>query len=210
MPRRRVSKDNTQVAPTFLWLRNLSDFLVGSLRSARRFDAEDYMAQLAEQGFTHVTVNGLGVDRPFESGPPGDVYSWFYDYSPDLDQFVDSTLLKGFYPVEYLKANLNFLTRNAALALKNGLIPGLHLNSPRSMPEAFWQKHPYLRGARVDHPRESFLPRYTLVMVHPVVQQHYRELVRKILSEVPQIGFMHVWTNDSGAGFEFTSSLYAG
>ncbi|MBI3006399.1 MAG: hypothetical protein HYY49_13465 [Ignavibacteriales bacterium] len=196
--------------PTFLWLRNLSDFLVGSLRSARHFDAENYMGQLAEHGFTHVTINGLGVDRPFESGPSGDVYSWFYDYSPDLDQFVDSTLLKGFYPAGYLKANLEFLKRNAALSLKNGLIPGLHVNSPRSMPELFWLKYPYLRGARVDHPRESFLPRYTLAMAHPVVQQHYRELVQKIMAEVPQIGFIHVWTNDSGAGFEFTSSLYAG
>ncbi len=210
MPRRRISQSNKRVARTFPWLRNLSDFLVGSLRSARLFNPQDYIAQLAEQGFTHVTINGLGVERPFESGPPGDVYSWFYDYSPDLDQFVDSTLLRGFYPSEYLKANLEFLKRHAALALENGLIPGLHMNSPRSMPEAFWQKYPYLRGARVDHPRESFLPRYTLAMAHPVVQNHYRELVRKILSEVPQIGFMHVWTNDSGAGFEFTSSLYAG
>lgn len=195
---------------TFLSLRNLSDFLVGSLRSARRFDPEDYMKQLAHQGFTHVTINGLGVDRPFESGPPGDVYSWFYDYSPDLDQFVDSALLRGFYPSEYLKKNLEFLKRNAGLAHSNSLIPGLHINSPRSMPEHFWQKYPYLRGARVDHPRESFLPRYTLAMAHPVVQQHYRELVRNIMKEVPEVAFVHVWTNDSGAGFEFTSSLYAG
>jgi hypothetical protein len=47
-------------------------------------------------------------------------------------------------------------------------------------------------------------------MAHPVVQQHYRELVRTILSEIPDIGFIHIWTNDSGAGFEFVSSLYAG
>lgn len=195
---------------TFPWLRNLNDFLVGSLRNARKFDAEEYLRQLSDQGFTHVTINGLGVEHPFESGPPGEVYSWFYDYSPDLDQFVESTLLKGFYPAEYLKTNLEFLKRNAALALEHRLIPGLHINSPRSMPEAFWKQYPYLRGARVDHPRESFLPRYTLAMAHPAAQLHYRELVRAIMREIPQLGFIHVWTNDSGAGFEFTSSLYAG
>jgi hypothetical protein len=194
----------------FPWLRNLNDFLVGSLRSARRFEAETFMGQLAEQGFTHVTINGLGVERPFESGPPGDVYSWFYDYSPDLDQFVESALLKGFYPAEYLSKNLEFLKHTAGLALRHGLVPGLHMNSPRSLPDDFWRKYPYLRGARVDHPRESFLPRYTLAMAHPVVQGHYRELAGKMMKEIPQIGFMHVWTNDSGAGFEFTSSLYAG
>lgn len=195
---------------TFLWLRNLSDFLVGSLRSARRFDGEAYIHQLAEQGFTHVTVNGLGVDRPFESGPPGDVYSWFYDYSPDLDQFVSSPLIEGYYPKEYLKANLDFLKSNSALAVKHGLVPGLHINSPRSMPEEFWMKYPFLRGARVDHPRESFRPRYTLAMAHPVVQQHYRALVQNLMAEVPQLGFIHIWTNDSGSGFEFVTSLYAG
>ena len=27
---------------------------------------------------------------------------------------------------------------------------------------------------------------------------------------MPDLGFIHVWTNDSGAGFEFVTSLYAG
>jgi len=198
------------VISSFPWLRNLSDFFVGSLRSARHFDREAYVRQLADQGFTHVSVNGLGVDRPFESGPPGDVYSWFYDYSPDLDQFVTSKILDGFYPAEYLRKNLEFLKSGATLALKYGLVPGLHINSPRSMPEEFWKNYPFLRGARIDHPRESFRPRYTLAMAHPVVQQHYRELIQNLLKEVPQLGFIHIWTNDSGAGFEFVTSLYAG
>lgn len=47
-------------------------------------------------------------------------------------------------------------------------------------------------------------------MAHPAVQQHYRELIRNLMEEVPQLGFVHIWTNDSGAGFEFVTSLYAG
>jgi hypothetical protein len=191
-------------------LRNYSDFFVGSLRNARHFDRDAYVQQLAEEGFTHVTVNGLGVDRPFESGPPGDVYSWFYDYSPDLDQFVSSDVFQGLYPDEYLSRNLEFLKSGAIVALKHGLVPGLHINSPRSMPEHFWARYPFLRGARVDHPRESFRPRYSLAMAHPVVQRHYRQLVGRIMNEVPEIGFIHLWTNDSGAGFEYVTSLYAG
>ncbi len=195
---------------SFEWLRNLSDFVTGSLRLDRSFDREAFFHQLAQQGFTHVTINGLGVERPFESGPPGDVYWWFYDYSPDLDQFVTSSLIEGYYPKEYLTKNLTYLKENASFARRNGLLPGLHINSPRSMPEAFWKKYAFLRGARIDHPRESFLPRYTLAMAHPVTQRHYRELVHNIMREVPEIGFIHVWTNDSGSGFEFVSSLYAG
>ncbi|MBP1656482.1 MAG: hypothetical protein H6Q31_1083 [Bacteroidetes bacterium] len=196
--------------PTFPWLRNLSDHLVGSLRVARHFSTEEYCKQIAQQGFTHVTINGLGVPRPFESGPPGDTYFWFYDYSPDLDQFVDSDLIRGYYPADYLSANLAALTRRAELARRFGLVPGLHINSPRSMPEEFWNRNGYLRGARVDHPRETFRPRYTLAMAHPIVQNHYRSLLHAILREVPDLGFIHIWTNDSGSGFEFVSSLYAG
>ncbi|HMK39261.1 MAG TPA: hypothetical protein VK569_07975, partial [Bacteroidota bacterium] len=180
------------------------------LRHSRRFSAEEYVRQVAREGFSHLSVNSLGAGAAYETGPPGDVYSWFYDYSPDLDQFVDSGLLKGVYPPEYLRANLAALKANAALALKYGLVPGLHINSPRTMPEEFWSRYPFLRGARVDHPRESFRPRYTLAMAHPAVREHYRELLRNILREVPGIGFIHIWTNDSGAGFEFVSSLYAG
>ncbi len=198
------------VRASFGWLRDLSDYAVGSLRSTRRFDRESFVRHLARLGFTHLTVNGLGVHRPHESGPPGDVYSVFYDYSPDLDQFVDSALVRGSYPADYLEANLGFLQRNAALARKYGLVPGLHLNSPRSMPEEFWSRFAFLRGARIDHPRESFRPRYTLALAHPAVQAHYRELFRHILESVPDLGFVHLWTNDSGAGFEFVSSLYAG
>ena len=203
----RIGKFKTGICiePAFPWLRNLSDFFVGSLRSARTFNKEEFVRQLAGQGFSHVAINGLGSDRPFESGPPGDVYSWFYDYSPDLDQFVEGPLTRGYYPPDYLQANLNNLKRNALLARTYGLTPGLHINSPRSMPEEFWQHYGFLRGARVDHPRESFRPRYTLALAHPVVQEHYRELVKRIMAEVPEIGFIHLWTNDSGAGFEFVS-----
>ncbi|MBP1691330.1 MAG: hypothetical protein H6Q32_682, partial [Bacteroidetes bacterium] len=175
------------LTPAFPWMRNLSDHLVGSLRLARHFSAGEYVRQLAAQGYTHVAINGLGVPRPFESGPPGDMYFWFYDYSPDMDQFVESDLLRGYYPPDYLSANLRALKNNAALARRYGLVPGLHIASPRSMPEEFWNTHGYLRGARVDHPRETFRPRYTLAMAHPVVQEHYRSLLRAILREVPEL-----------------------
>jgi hypothetical protein len=78
------------------------------------------------------------------------------------------------------------------------------------MPEEFWSRYGFLRGARIDHPRETFRPRYTLAMAHPVVRQHYRELIQQVMHAVPDLGFIHVWTNDSGSGFEFVSSLYAG
>ncbi len=198
------------ITPAFRWLRDYSDFLVGTRRYARGFGPAAYIKQVASEGFTHITINGLGVPHPFEQGPPGEPYSEFYDYTPDLDQFVTSKLLKGYYPAYYLQANLNFLKRNALLAKKYGLAPGLEICSPRTMPHDFWDKYGFLRGARVDHPRESYLPRYTLTIAHPAVQEHYRELVDNMMKAIPDLSFIEIWSNDSGSGFEFVNRLYAG
>ena len=134
----------------------------------------------------------------------------FYTYCPALDQFVDSSLNRGLYPPYYLSANLAFLERNAALARKYGLVPGLLCFEPRSVPEEFFARYPMLRGARVDHPFRSFKPRYTMTLAHPLVRDHYAEMVRRLLEKVPDLGFLTIWSNDSGSGFEHTTSLYVG
>jgi hypothetical protein len=45
---------------------------------------------------------------------------------------------------------------------------------------------------------------------HPIVQRHYREALQKLMRAIPDLSYMSVWTNDSGAGFEHTASLYVG
>jgi hypothetical protein len=185
-------------------------FLTQEGRITRGLDRETYLRELARNGFTHVEVNGLGSPMGIETGPKGEVYPMFYTYCPALDQFVYSKLNKGIYPYYYLSANLNYLKENARLARKYGLVPGMLSFEPRAVPEEFFNKYPMLRGARVDHPFRSFRPRYNMTITHPLVLDHYAEMVEKLLKEVPDLGFLDIWTNDSGAGFEHTKSLYVG
>jgi hypothetical protein len=185
-------------------------FLTQEGRITQGLDRDTYMRELARNGYTHVEVNGLGSPMAIETGPKGEVYPMFYTYCPALDQFVYSTLNKGIYPYYYLSANLNYLKENAALARKYGLIPGLLSFEPRAVPEEFFNKYPMLRGARIDHPFRSFRPRYNMTITHPKVLAHYAEMIQKLIREVPDLGFMNIWTNDSGAGFEHTKSLYVG
>jgi len=192
------------------WLEGNDGLFTGLPRLARGYDPEATIRELARIGCSHVSVNVLASPAGFEQGPPGEIYHRFYSGSPDLDQFVSSELTRGLYPPEYLQANLDLLKRNAALALAYGLTPGLNVCSPRTMPEAFFEKYPYLRGARVDHPFRSYRPRYTATLSHPVVRWHYAQLMRAMMKEVPQLGYLYLWTNDSGSGFEYVSTLYAG
>jgi hypothetical protein len=179
-------------------------------RIIRPFDRERHIREYARLGFSHIEVNGLATPFPYEQGVPTEFYPDFYTYAPALDQFTSSALNKGFYPKEYLDANLNRLKDNARLAVKYGLTPGLLCFEPRSMPEAFFRKYPTLRGPRIDHPFRSFQPRFSLTLVHPAARAHYAELMGNLLKDVPALEFMAIWSNDSGSGFEHTKSLYVG
>ncbi|MGD8540349.1 MAG: hypothetical protein PVI66_16680 [Candidatus Aminicenantes bacterium] len=185
-------------------------FLTQYARSVRDFFPERYIRQYARLGFTHIEVNALGSLSPYEKSVPGEFYADFYTYCPGLDQFVTSHLNEGLYPQDYLAANLQLLKKNAREAVKYGLVPGLLCFEPRSVPESFFERYPTLRGARVDHPFRSFKPRYNLSVAHPAVQEHYAELMDKLMTEIPELGFITIWSNDSGAGFEHTKSLYVG
>lgn len=197
--------------PSFKQLRTAYDYFLNQEgRVTKGLNRESYMNQLALSGVTHVEVNGLGFPMGLENGPKGETYPMFYTYCPAMDQFVYSELNKGVYPFYYLSSNLAYLKKNAELARKRGLIPGMLSFEPRSVPESFFQRYPMLRGARVDHPFRSFLPRYNMTITHPVVLNHYWEMTQKLLREVPDLGFFTIWSNDSGAGFEHTKSLYVG
>jgi hypothetical protein len=185
-------------------------FLTQWGRTVGGFDREEHIRTMARMGNSHVEVNGLAFHVPFERGPKGELLHRFYTYAPALDQFVTSRLNKGFYDDDYLQANLNFLKANAALAEKYGLTPGIVCFEPRSVPDGLLERYPVLRGARVDHPMRSFHPRYNLSVAHPVVLEHYAEMMENLMREVPRLGYMSIWSNDSGAGFEYTSSLYVG
>jgi hypothetical protein len=204
-------EQGVSVTPSFAWNRSCYDlFLTQEGRIQHGLDVEAYVRQLAAWGYTHVEVNALAYPMGLETGPKGEVYPMFYTYCPALDQFVYSSLNRGLYPFYYLSANLAVLKRNAALARKYGLVPGLLSFEPRSVPEEFFARNPMLRGPRVDHPFRSFRPRYTMTLAHPRVREHYAELMTALMREVPDLGFLSVWSNDSGSGFEHTKSLYVG
>ena len=197
--------------PAFSWQRSAYDFfLTQEGRIQKNLDPETYVLKLARMGFTHVEVNALDFPMGLETGPPGEAYPMFYTYCPALDQFVSSRLNRGVYPAYYLSRNLGRLKANARLAARYGIRPGLLCFEPRSVPESFFHRYPMLRGARVDHPFRSFKPRYNMTTAHPAVLDHYREMIQNLLQEVPDLEYLTIWTNDSGAGFEHTQSLYVG
>jgi hypothetical protein len=203
--------------PTFRALTGRDELLIGryGFLKRRRFavddeDVEAAFAELARIGCSHVVVNEMTSRFGYERGPHGEIYYRFYDYLPDIDQYVESKLNAGTYPAEHLQANLSRLQFMARTAARYGLVPGFYAAHPRSVPESLLQRYPWLRGARIDHTFRSYAPRYNLTVAHPAVRWHYSELIQSLLREVPEIGFLKTLLNDSGSGFEYTASLYPG
>ncbi|MCK5803361.1 MAG: hypothetical protein KAI66_11035, partial [Lentisphaeria bacterium] len=91
-----------------------------------------------------------------------------------------------------------------------GLMPTVQAFEPRVVPERFFDKYPDLRGARVDCSDYSCEAEYALDPCHAMVREHYRELMRNLLVEAPEIGRISVWSQDSCAGFPWARQLYAG
>lgn len=205
------------VRPQFHWITGREDqhmLRLGYLKQRKDpvtlADVEDSFREAARLGCTHVVVNEPAERTPHETGPEGEIYYRFYAYALDIDQYVETKLNKGTYPPELLNGNLALIKKLSRLAVKYGLTPGLYSANPRSVPESLLRKYPFLRGARIDHTYRSFEPRYTLTLSHPAVRWHYAELMRNLLKEVPELGFMIALLNDSGSGFEYTASLYPG
>ena len=203
--------DGVSVPVTFPFHRPLFDTVLTQVaRTQRGFDPETYIRGLARAGFSHLEVNGLACQVPFEPGVPTEYYNQFYSYCPGFNHFVDSTYSRGIWPSEYLESNRRRMQHVAEIGRDYGLTPGLLSFEPRSFPETFFQRYPTLRGARIDHPFRSHLPRYTLAQDHPAARDHYRQVMEAMMEAVPDLAYLSVWSNDSGAGFEHTSSLYVG
>ncbi|MFZ5517266.1 MAG: hypothetical protein ACOY90_11545 [Candidatus Zhuqueibacterota bacterium] len=203
--------DGTLLEIGFKWNRPVYDCCLTQLdRTSRHMDWKAHIREYARLGFSHVEVNSLATAHGLEPGVEHEVYPVFYTYCPALDQFVSSKLNDGIYPREYLNANLSLLKKYATETVRYGLTPGLHSFEPRNVPDELLKKYPMLRGARVDHPFRSMKPRFSMALAHPFVRMHYKELIQNLLREVPELGYISIVTNDSGAGFEFTRSLYVG
>ncbi len=205
-----VFKEGRFFYPTFEWTEANDGFFAARKYFSYHYDPDQCVKEFARMGCTHVPVNALATPFPYEQGPPGEHYYRFYITNPDLDQFVATDLNDGVYPHEYLAANCNQMRKNITLARKYGLKPGLAMCSPRSVPEAFFDKYPLLRGARIDHPFHSYEPRYTMTLAHPVVRWHYAQMMEKMIKMFPDLDYAYIWSNDSGSGFEHTMTTYPG
>lgn len=201
---------NTQLPPFDERLLIWNVLATGHQRSQAYLDMERYFAAAARLGYTAIDVNALATLEIIEQEDPSDLYPLFNTYGPSLSQFVDSDLTRGVYPKGYLERNLAQLRERARLAHEHGLKAVFATYEPRWMPDVLYVRHPELRGARSDHPGRSKRARYSLDTDRPEVLRHYQQLVGNLLRAVPEIDYLIILTQDSGAAFCWAEYTYGG
>jgi hypothetical protein len=184
--------------------------LTGQNKMANGFNLENHIREAVRLGYSGVECNRFVGMELLQQHSPEDSYPWYTYWGPSMDQFVSSPLFDGVYPKEYLDKNLSDLKHVVQVVESYGLKPIFMGYEPRYVPEKFFEKHPELRGPRVDHPLRSIEKRYSLCTDRPEVLEHYRTLARRLTEEVPGIEEMHIIFHDSGAGLCWFNALYSG
>lgn len=190
---------------------NFDDFYSGFARAADDFDLELHMIDTVRAGVESFEINTLYDDIPIqirEREHKNDVYFWWCTYSPGLDMFYESKLFRGIHKDNMLENNRNNLKRNAQLASALGLVPVFTTFEPRCVPERFFKKYPELRGARVDYDAYSASPEYGLDPTHPLVLEHFSDMMAQLMEDVPDLGLFEIWSQDSCASFPWADRSY--
>lgn len=190
---------------------NFDDFYSGFARAADNFNLEIHMIDLVRAGVENFEINTLYDDIPIqvrEREHPNDVYPWWCTYSPSLDMFYESNLNKGTYTDKMLRENRSILLHNAELASALGMAPVFTTFEPRVCPERLFKRYPEIRGARVDFDAYSAIPEYGLDPTHPLVLEHFSELIAQLMQDVPNLAIYEIWSQDSNASFPWADCSY--
>lgn len=178
-----------------------------SLREA----CERSAAQLKELGCTAMALNYITTPyHPLFYLYPDEVYMFFGNYGAGLEMFAASEYNRNLWPAWYLEENLQRLRLLGEAAERHGLTGLLLLCEPRMQRPEIFDRHPSWRGPRVDNPFISATPVFSLNTDIPEVQDHYRQMLRKVLDTAPCLQNIAIFAQDSGSGFSFAQNLYCG
>jgi len=189
------------------------DWSAGFARLADGFDMAKHVADAARVGIEALEINLLADAVPVqvrERRVYEDKYQWWCIYSPGLDMFFESDLSRGTYQRAMLQRNLDKLKAAAEMCRAWGITPTFIAFEPRVWPERLFDKYPDLRGARVDCSDYSAEAEFAPDPNHPLVQEHYADMMTQLMQTVPDLGLFSVWSQDSNAGFPWARKLYAG
>lgn len=167
-------------------------------------------ARLKPFGKVEINISEL-ADKGFYEIPEGR-NSWYEyaSYNPTPYKFFPDPKIAPFIPADFVKKNRELLLAKAKILREYGLGAAFWSYEPNFLPEAFFEKYPHMRGARVDHPRRGDYPAFAPCISVKETQEMFTGMVTELLKNVPEIHTFFFKTNDAGSGICWSDWQYVG
>lgn len=167
-------------------------------------------ARLKPYGKVEVNISAL-ADKGFHEIPEGNNFWYEYaSYNPTLFKFFPDKKIAPFIPAEFVKKNREYLLARVKILREYGLGAAFWCNEPNFLPDEFFEAYPHLRGPRVDHPRRSNHPAFSLCMDLEESREMVSEMIDELIKNVPEINTFSFKTNDAGSGICWSDWQYSG
>lgn len=170
----------------------------------------DIAARLKKHGRVQVNVSSLFDKAWFEIPEGGSPWHEYGCKLAALWKFYPHPKIAPFLPADWVRKNQEYLLAKVAAVRKRGLEAFFWTSEPHHMPEAFFRKHPHLRGARVDHPRRSKVEAFAMCVDHPESLEMIEWMARRLKKNVPELTGYLVNIDDAGSGVCWSNTLYPG
>ena len=176
-----------------------------------RGEFERFAGRARRSGATHVVLTA--EDLPWarwQYDTPGDPYPAWVVSNMGLLKVAVPAALRPHLPMVYADEVMGILRERCRVLRELGLRAAVTTFEPQMLPESVFEEHPLWRGPQVDHPLRSRVPRFAPSVDAPEVLGLYRESIRRLLEQCPEIEIISFRTTDSGAGIDWHPGLYPG
>jgi hypothetical protein len=191
--------------------KQLTFCVMSAIRTAADFEIlAAQAARLKSRGRVEIGVSSL-AERTTSDIPPGGS-SW-HDYTtclPSLEKFFPHRDLQPFVNAEHVRRNQQLLREKLPILRRHKLAAAAQFHVPWLLPEEFFDRHPQLRGPRIDHPRRSRKEAFAMCVDSDAGRAFYGEMFRQFAREVGELSGVHLLTNDAGGGLCWADWQYIG
>jgi hypothetical protein len=159
-----------------------------------------------------VEVNISEVSGRAEHDVPGERSPWHHYalYNPAPFKFFPHAKIAPHVPEAWVARNRELLLAKSGILSDHGLDAAFWSYEPPVFPDSFFEAHPHLRGARIDHPRRSTREAFGICVDHPESLEMIQWMAAELKRHVPHLRTFMFKTNDAGAGFCWAAANYSG
>lgn len=167
-------------------------------------------ARMKKHGRVQIDIGVLASRAAFELPPGGCDWHQYAVFNANLSKFFPHPDIAPFYPAPWVAENRSLLRAKAAILAELGLEAAMSSNDTHYLPEPFFDRHPHLRGPRVDHPRRSRTEEFTWCVDLAETRAMIEWMTAEARRNVPMLRTILMHVNDSGTGLCWADHQYSG